>query len=117
VQARDGLKHPSPRTKARGLDSHTIAIMAKKPAQPRLSSLAEKVLADHRRAPEVPFYDLFSLGTLFDTAAVAQLDEAYLELEDRGLLMRVPGDFVRFGGNLRHKFCIPPQSGKAGKVA
>jgi hypothetical protein len=75
--------------------------------------LAARVLADHERAPDKPFYDLLSLGSLFDSAAVAQLDEAYAELERRGLVEQVAGEVVRFGGNTRPTFRIRVRSARA----
>lgn len=73
-----------------------------------LSPLATAVLADHQRAPQTFFYDLLSLGTFFDTGAIAQLDAAYSELEQAGLLERADGQFVRFAGQTRPMFRLRP---------
>jgi hypothetical protein len=70
----------------------------------KLPPLAQRVLADHRRAPNSPFYDLFALGGFADTGDVASLDDAYAALERSGLVERVEGGQVSFGGNVRPMF-------------
>ncbi len=83
-----------------------------------LTGLAKQVYDDHRRAPATPFYDLFSLGKLFDSGAVQQLDEVYAQLEGNGFVERAPGGFVQFGGQIRPKYRVPaPNDGKTRKDA
>ena len=78
--------------------------MARKNQNQQLSALATRVLVDHERAPDAPFYDLLTLGSFFDSGAIAQLDAAYSELENAGLVERADGETVRFGGQTRPKF-------------
>lgn len=80
------------------------------PTPAGLSPLAARILADHRRAPEAAFYDLASLGSFFDSAAVERLDQAYTELVREGLVERTLG-MVTFGGNRRSMFRLVDASG------
>jgi len=61
----------------------------------KLSPLAEAVIKDHRAAPNDVFFDLAIFGSMFRAEVVEQLQRAYFELEDAGLVER-SGEFARF---------------------
>ena len=71
----------------------------------RLSAFAEAVLADHRKAPEKPFYDLDLLGSSFSGSMLEKLDRAYQELEEADLVER-SGRFVRYFDDIKALYVL-----------
>ncbi len=81
----------------------------------QLPPLAQRVLADHRRAPAAMFYDLFALGSFIDLRQLAVLDAAYDVLERHGHVQRVDGGMVEIGGHIRPMFRLT--SSGVGEIA
>ena len=70
-----------------------------------LSPLAQRVHDDHHKHPTRAFYDLDALGSMFEDQDLELLDDAYRELETKGLVKR-SGSIVSFFGKPKPLYLV-----------
>lgn len=82
----------------------------------RLTPLAEAVLKDHRSTPEDSFFNLAIFGSMFRNEDIQNLQSAYDELEEAGLMER-SGEFEEFFGRILPLYRLTTLGRNDAKVA